>query len=119
MKPLLIIICSLLTLCAFSQKEDVRLIINPKGHTALISGVVLTPDEKLLVSVLHDKSIKIWSTEFGNLVNEIHGERGDGNVGQLYCVAISPDGKYLVVGGYLMEQNENRVTSLIRVYDFK
>lgn len=119
MKSLFSILYSLLTFCASAQDEECRLIINPKGHTALISGVVLTPDEKLLISVSHDKSIKIWSTEYGNLVDEIHGERGDGNIGQLYCVAMSPDGKYLVTAGYLMEHYENTATSLIRVYDLK
>jgi WD40 repeat protein len=118
MKLIPTVLAFLLTLCAFAQ-DNVRLIINPHGHTSIISGVALTPDEKLLVSVSHDKSVKIWSTEYGNLVGEIHGERGEGSIGQLYCVAISPDGKYLATAGYLMEQKENSAWGLIRIYDFK
>lgn len=102
----------------FSQSDQTRLVINPRGHTSIISGVALTADEKLLISVSHDKSIKIWSTEFGNVVHEIFGERGNGDVGQLYCVALSPDEKYLVVGGFLIEQHDDKVNGLIRVYDF-
>ncbi len=118
MKSLLTIFYSLLTFCASAQDEECRLIINPKGHTSLISGVALTPDEKLLISVSHDKSIKIWSTERGNLVGEIFGERGEGNDGQLYTVALSPDGKYLATAGYLLDVKGTNVQALIRIYDF-
>ncbi|HLP13955.1 MAG TPA: hypothetical protein VK177_18630, partial [Flavobacteriales bacterium] len=114
------LIFAFVLLCSLVKAQDnVRLIINPKGHTSIISGVALTPDEKFLVSVSHDKSVKIWSAAYGNLVDEIHGERGEGSIGQLYCLAISPDGKYLVTGGYLMEQKENVAWGLIRIYDFK
>lgn len=85
-----------------------RPVIDPGGHLALINDVSFSPDRRRLYSISDDKSIQVWDVERGERLAVWRGELGDGLEGMLYAGALSPDGRWLAVGGYT-EHNEIRV----------
>jgi WD40 repeat protein len=48
------------------------------GHTALVKGLVFTPDGKQLVSAGEDRVIRVWDTQTGSTVRTIRGQVGPG-----------------------------------------
>lgn len=77
-----------------------RIVINPLGHSGKIFNLNYTPDGEKIISISEDKSIKVWDAETGEMIKQYYCQIGDGPEGILYSSAISPDGKYLAVGGY-------------------
>ncbi|MGO9474468.1 MAG: PDZ domain-containing protein, partial [Rhodomicrobium sp.] len=70
------------------------------GHMALINGIAFTPDGRQLVSASNDKTIRVWDLTSGKTVRTIRGESAPGQGGKVYAMALSPDGKWLAVGGW-------------------
>ena len=60
------------------------------GHTEEVRSVSFSPDGKYVVSGSDDKSVKIWSTESGEVVRTLNGHTNN-----VYSVSFSPDGKYV------------------------
>nr|VFJ46503.1 MAG: WD40 repeat [Candidatus Kentron sp. FW] len=77
-----------------------QLVIDTGGHKAVINDVLFTPDGRQLISVSDDKTIRIWDTGSGELLRTLRGQTGAGDEGKLYAGALSPDGRWLAVGGY-------------------
>lgn len=73
---------------------------DPGGHRALIWAHAFTPTGQSIVSVSSDRTMRIWSTETGEQ-RVVRGMRGEGNVGKLFALAVSPDGALAAVGGAL------------------
>ena len=69
-------------------------------HSAAITRIAVDRSERILASVSEDKSLKIWELKTGRLIRTVHPPAGDGDVGKLYAVAISPDGKTIACSGY-------------------
>jgi len=88
--------------------------IDPGGHSAIINDVVYTPDGKYLVSASRDKLIRVWDLETGKTVRTLRGQIGEGNKGNIYAMAMSPDGRWLAAGGWMGVSGDIR----IRLYDF-
>ena len=59
-------------------------------HSAAITRIAVDPSEQILATVSEDKSLKIWELKTGRLIRTIHPPAGDGDIGKLYAVAISP-----------------------------
>lgn len=78
--------------------------------------MAVSKNGKYLVSTGDDKVIKIWNIETGELDQEIFGECQEGEIGKILCMALSPDNKYLAVGGALMD---DKYSVIVRLYDFK
>jgi len=93
-----------------TDKKDIYLTVDPQGHTGAIKDLVVTKD-KNIISVSEDKTIRVWD-KAGNPIRKILGEKYSGSNGKIYTVALSPDEKYLAVGGYLPED-------VIRIYEYK
>ena len=70
------------------------------GHQNLIRGLAFSPDDKFLVSAGDDKVARVWDWRRVRTVRTISGQSGLGNEGKLYAMALSPDGRWLAVGGY-------------------
>lgn len=81
--------------------EAPRLVIDPQGHTGMISQLIFTPDGSELISLSHDRTVRIWDVVNGELRKTLRVQIGDGKEGMLYAGAISPDGKILALGGLM------------------
>ena len=90
--------------------------LNTGGHMAGIMDIAFTPDGRQIVSAGEDKVIRVWDVATGKTVRTLRGEAAAGHAGKIYAMALSPDGKWLAVGGMLA--NEPVAGSVIRLYDF-
>jgi WD40 repeat protein len=95
---------------------DVLPMLNTGGHTLPIVGISFTPDGRQLVSASEDKTIRVWDLATGKTVRTIRGESTLGIQGKIYAMALSPDGKWLAVGGWNSEQSVFNEFG-IRLYD--
>lgn len=95
----------------YSQK-DPRLIIDPQGHSAKVNKLAFSPDGNNLVSISDDKSIRIWNVAKGELERTLRPYSGGGSDGRLYAAALSPNGRFLAIGGYTVE-NDIRIIDLM------
>ncbi len=72
------------------------------GHTAICRWVGFTPNGKQMVSLGHDKVIRVWDVRdptAPRLERSLRLQIGPGDDGMLYAGALSPDGRWLAVGG--------------------
>ena len=105
------------------EKDLPILVLDPGGHMATIRSLTFTPDGKHLVSAGYDKIVRVWDWQAGKTVRIIRGLVGPGSEGQIYAMALSPDGRWLAAGGYLgpfsgAKAREDEDTHKIRLYDF-
>ena len=107
---------------AFAQQPPI-LRVDTGGHVALIRDIVVHPSGRYFITGSDDKTIRVWRVERkgqGFRVREerkILGQIGDGPEGKTYAIALSPDARFLAVGGY-MERGWGKEHKYIRLYDF-
>ena len=103
--------------------EGVKLMIDTGGHTTLIRALAFTPAAvgHQLLSAGDDKVIRVWDLATGKIIKTIRGEFGGGDYGKIYAMALSPDGKWLAVGGYFApsQTGVSEAKGAIRLYDFE
>jgi len=77
------------------KKYDIMgtLIGTYEGHTDQVNSVVLTKDNKFLISGSSDKTIRIWNTQNGKLEKTLTGHDW-----KVLTVSVSLNGKYIVSG---------------------
>jgi WD40 repeat protein len=90
--------------------------IDPGGHKSMIKDVTFTKDGCYLVSAADDKVVRVWDLKTGKTVRTLRGQIGAGSEGKIYAMALSPDERWLAVGGFLAGNLENR--HAIRLYNF-
>jgi WD40 repeat protein len=75
------------------------LVIDPGTHTAVIANASADRDGRRAVTGSPDKTVRIWSLADGELERTIRLPAGPGNIGEVYAVAMSPDGVLIAAGG--------------------
>jgi WD40 repeat protein len=85
------------------------LVFNAGGHTAAINKVQFTADGQQLVSVSNDKTIRVWDVDTGEPLCVLRPPIGPGSAGMLYALAVSPDGRWLAVGGFEYAGNDHGI----------
>lgn len=115
---LILIILLLFFPCELFSSTQTFLKLDTKAHMGLIRDVLVTKDKKYLISASEDKTIRIWNIKNRKEAAKILGEIGPGHQGKIFAIALSPDDKYLAVGGYLNSYG-NYDYGKIRVYDFR
>jgi WD40 repeat protein len=110
------------------------LMLDTGGRVAAINGLAFTPDGKQIVSAGDDKVVRVWDWETGKAVRTIRGQVGviaadkiydfglspykAAAEGRIYAVALSPDGQWLAVGGYIHAWRGLVDESIIRIHNF-
>jgi WD40 repeat protein len=95
-----------------------QLVLDTGGHTSNVRGLAFTPDGRQLVSASQDKTVRVWDVDTGKTVRIIRGETGPGSWGTIYAMALSPDGRWLAVGGFLRDESDAAAAAAVRLYDF-
>jgi WD40 repeat protein len=105
---------------ARAEPKDLPILqLDPGGHMAIIKGLAFTPDGKFIVSAGYDKVIRVWDWRAGKTVRTLRGQSERGNGGRIDAMALSPDGRWLAVAGW-MDTSAGSVPCCgdIRLYDF-
>ena len=100
-----------LSLSLMAESQAV-LKLDTKGHTAIVNKLIVTKN-KDIISASDDKTIRIYNSRNGLEKRKILGQISPGG-GEVYCMALTPDEKYLAVGGYLDKEYGN-----IRIYNYQ
>ncbi len=106
---------------ARAEPKDVPILqLDTGGHTASFANLAFTPDGKFIISAGSDKVIRVWDWRAGRTVRTIRGQSGLGQEGKIYAIALSPDGRWLAVGGFMATfTGSNQIdVGAIRLYDF-
>lgn len=89
--------------CPLAQSDRaadrVFLQIETGGHTNRMRGLAISPKGDLVYSAGDDKTIRVWDVETSNNVETIRGHVWPGEGGQIYALALSPDGMLLAAAG--------------------
>lgn len=86
-------------------------------HTALINRLAVDGEGRLVATVSDDKTARLWTLADGKLLATLRVPLGPGNEGRLYAVALSPDGKRLLVAGHTGSSWDAEKTFDIYVFD--
>jgi WD40 repeat protein len=76
------------------------LVLDPEMHTAPIKAVVTDAAGRYIITGSQDKTVRIWSANDGHLLRTIRLPSGPGYEGQVYTLAVSPDGNTIAAAGW-------------------
>ena len=68
-------------------------------HTSMITGIGVDAQNQFIVTGSQDKTVRLWELSTGRLLKIFRPPIGEGPVGMIFAVAISPDGKTIACGG--------------------
>jgi WD40 repeat protein len=97
------------------KSQKTFLSIKNGGHTAIVRNIAITNDGKTIITAGDDKVIYIRNAETGEVIDALYGSIDEGNDGKIYALSLSPDNKYLAVGGSFSSPKK---IAPIRLYDF-
>ena len=115
MRVLLLLLC----ICQFTFSQTPEIRINPGGHMALIRDLEVSQDGRYAFSASFDKSVKQWDLTNGKVIQEFRGQIGYGAEGMVYEIALSPDNKFIAVGGWFGKDDETEILGDIRLYNIE
>ena len=74
--------------------------IDTPMHTAMIRRLAVDPARERLITASDDKTVKIWQLPSGRLVSTLRVPLDAAHEGQLFALAVSPDGQRIAVAGW-------------------
>ena len=74
--------------------------VEAAAHTAPVSRLATDAAGRILASVSDDKTLRLWSLPEGTPLGVLRPPIGEGSEGELYAVALSPDGARAYVAGH-------------------
>jgi len=103
--------------------KNTVLMLDPLGHSSQIIKLIVTKDKDIITASV-DKTIRIWDSKTLKEKRRILGQIGSGSEGKIYSMALSPDEKYLAVGGFMgsytgAKDRLDEEAHKIRIYDYK
>lgn len=90
------------------------------AHTARINQLLVSPDEKYLITAGNDKTVRVWNIESKKQEKMLLGRIGTGPRGNIQRIALHPDGKYLAVLAWMYpadSEDQQECISELRIYD--
>ncbi len=93
------------------------LVVDPGMHTAIIRTADVDTAAQIAVTGSFDKTVRLWSLDPLKLERTIRISSGPGNVGKIYAVAISPDGKVIAASGWTGAATGRGVLHKIYLFD--
>ncbi len=68
-------------------------------HTSVITSIGVDAQNQFVVTGSQDKTVRLWELSTGKLIRVFRPPIGEGPIGMIFAVAISPDGKTIACGG--------------------
>lgn len=93
--------------CALEPSSDPILRIETGGHLTNVSDAATDRAGKVIATASGDKTVRLWETGTGRLMQVMRVPIDDEREGMLTSVAVSPDGHVVVTGGITGRAWEN------------
>jgi WD40 repeat protein len=103
---------------SFVQADDsipfeTMLGLETSGHNGHVTRLIIDRHRSHLISVSHDKTIRLWDLRNYEPVRTLRPPIGRGMVGELYSASLSPDGRLLAVSGFTAPEGTTDHTVLL------
>lgn len=100
-----------------AKEQGIYLQVDKKFNNNTVRKAIVSNDKRYLITVSKEKNVIVTDIKKKKVIKKLIGNIGSGNNGKIYTVALSPDDKYLAVGGLL--EKEKDTLGALRIYDFK
>jgi WD40 repeat protein len=104
------VLVSSFSIRAAELNNEPMLRIDSGRHTATITRIDTDRAGRWLVSSSQDKTVRVWDAATGQMIRVLRPPSGDAQEGELFGVAISPDGVLVACGGWTQAGSDQGFT---------